>query len=158
MSRLVEWPGPRREAAVALGFDPLPYASGSVTEVVAHDTLAGLPASVWRRVVYEDAAGRERTEVTVWRPRVHLLGEVWRFLAVDGVLVAETPARPPTWGADPRHEAPAWTEAAWTIYSGEDDPRARALGLPGVFVLLEQLWVGRGRSVLRTVARKGRAL
>ena len=144
---------PGVDRVVALGFEPLPWPSGSLDQVIDTGELACLPVSVWRRVLYDDAAGRDRVEATVWRPRLYLLGEIWRVLAPDGLLVAAEPAAAPAWGTDPRHDSPAWTEGAWRAYCGAD-PAARAWGLPGAWTLVETTWAG---GVCRAVLRKGAA-
>ncbi len=120
-------PGPRVDIVCAAGFEPLPFADGSVTMFLAWDFLEHLPVSLWR----QDRPGAP----TVQRPRIALLRDIYRCLRPGGAFVSHTPTLAPAWAQDPTHEAPPWVPETWRYFCGEV-PEAARYGIDFAFELM----------------------
>jgi len=134
-------PGPGVDYVLTLGFDPLPFADGTVEAFVAYDLLEHIPGSVW-----VGAGGRW----TPFYPRIFLLREIYRCLQPGGTFTSQTPTALPEWAQDPTHEAPPWVAETWDYFCGRQ-PVAAQYGIDFAFELVECQPV---HHHLRVVVRK----
>jgi len=147
-------PGPGVDIVCWAGFEPLPFPDDSVPVFTAYDFLEHLPVAVWSRTVHITESGREQVTVTVHRPRIYLLREIYRCLVPGGVFESVTPVDYPEWAQDPTHEAPPWTEATWAYFTGgRPEVPVAHYGIDFRFDLLQMSRVGHH---LRVIVQKPR--
>lgn len=127
------FPHPNVDYVCNIGFEPLPFADGSVDGFQAYDFVEHVPRAVYVR----ELDGK----ITTLRPLIQLHNEVFRCLRSGGTWEHITPVYPAkeVW-QDPTHVT-VWTDVSAMYFSSFDPVLLSSYGITCRFTLKSQTHV-----------------